>query len=99
MDQKRLLELAGVEPKKEQLNEFFNYEADEGDTEGPTMGQTGGTALRLRSVLQKAARDARRDGTSKEEFDHMVLAMVDELWSQMQTVRQRGERVGSTPRF
>ena len=53
----------------------------------------------LRSWIQRAARRAHREGMSKEDFDHKILEMVDDIWSQMQTVRKRGERVGSTPRF
>lgn len=99
MDKKRLLELAGIEPSKKQLNEFHRFEADPEDMEGPTMGQEGTSEVRLRSAMQKAARDAKREGTSKEEFDHRILSLLDDIWSQMQTVRKRGERVGSTPRF
>ncbi len=97
MDKKRLLELAGIEPLNEAWGEGF--ETPDAESDDMSMGQAGGGEMRLRSAMQKAARDARRDGTSKEEFDHMVLSMADELWSQMQTVRKRGERVGSTPRF
>ena len=102
MKQKRLLQLAGIKPLHEAWGEGFEQPgADSDDMDGSAMGQgqAGGQEIRLRSAVQKAARDARRDGTSKEEFDHMVLALVDDIWSQMQTVRKRGERVGSTPRF
>ncbi len=109
MDKKRLLELAGMQEQADQLNEVWG----EGfaDTEDLTRGMDGGEGLdaqggggadlkeTLRAYVQRAARRARRDGMEKADFDHMILELTDEIWSQFQSVRKRGDRVGATPRF
>lgn len=53
----------------------------------------------LQNYITRAARQARREGMQKEEFDRTVLELTDEVWKQFQSVRKRGERVGGTPRF
>jgi uncharacterized NAD(P)/FAD-binding protein YdhS len=116
MDQKRLLQLAGVKPLHEAWGgempvpaAAFDTDGDDtdgdntGDSQSDRMGAEGDNQMdavdNLQSWIRRAARKAKRDGMSKEDFDHRILEMVDSVWRQMQTIRQRGERVGSTPRF
>ncbi len=108
MNKERLLELAGLKPLHEAWGEGFEQPGAESDDMSDQLGGNDSEGMTryndavktsLQTWIQRAARTAKREGMSKEEFDHSVLEMVDSVWSQMQTVRTRGERVGSTPRF
>ena len=100
MDKKRLLELAGINAD-DMLNEAWGegFEQPGSDDDDMDTGAQGGDVEDLRSYVQRAARRAHHAGVEKPDFDRKVLDLVDDVWSRMQSVRKRGDRVGNTPRY